>query len=129
MQVSSKFGLLTNSTIFVYEKDSLIFASKIQQTGDILIDLEREKNYKLVVSNPGHVSVTALLSTEKMAMDQVKSLYFPIRLYNVRDLNIDYSNVVFKIKWNPYLERFETFQQNMGWIEEMLELEKKKEGK
>lgn len=64
-----------------------------------------------------------------MALDQVKSLYFPIRLYNVRDPNIDYSNVVFKIKWNPYLERFETFQQNMGWIDELLEMEQKKEGK
>lgn len=79
VQVSSKFGLLTNSTIFVYEKDSLIFASKVEQTGDILIDLEREKNYKLVVSNPGHVSVTALLSTEKNGIGPSKVALFPYK--------------------------------------------------
>ena len=121
LEVSNNFGALSSAKAFIYEVDSLIEAAYVSKTGKLTVELEKNKEYLFVVSNPGHITARASLSTEKMYNDQIKKIYFPIKLYNVRASDIHYPNVVYKVKWNPILERFETFQLNLGWYDELKE--------
>ena len=114
---------------FIYLEDSLIGAEYADKNGVIKLELERDKEYRITVSKPGHIATTVEIRTKSLFRDEVKKVTLPIRLYNLRDNDIDRSLVSYRIKWNPILERFETFQQNMGWIDELLEMEQKKEGK
>lgn len=80
----------------------------------------------MVVSNPGHASSHITLSTEKMLPDEVSKIFIDCKLNNVAARNIDFRKVNYKVKWNYITERFEYFNLNFGWIEEIEEVEKHK---
>lgn len=61
-----------------------------------------------------------------MLPDEVSKIFIDCKLYNVAARNIDFSMVNYKVKWNYITERFEYFNLNFGWIEEIQEEDKQK---
>ncbi len=116
------FGALA----FVYMEDSLVGTFYSNAKGEIKLELLRGIDYTLSVSKPGHVTNKIKLSTKYLFKDEVKKVTLPIRLYNLHDKDIDLQMVKYTIKWNPILEKFESFGLNFGWIKEIEELEKQK---
>jgi len=123
IKASNQFGGLSSALAFVYLGDSLIETSYMSKKGTLVLNLEKENEYLLVISNPGHITSKITLNTEKMYTDQVNKVFLECKLYNVREKNIDLAKTEFKVKWNSITERFEYFNLNFGWIEEIKEIE------
>lgn len=119
--ITNQYDVLSEALAFIYLEDSLIGAEYADKNGVIKLELERDKEYKITVSKPGHIATTVEISTKSLFRDEVIKVTLPIRLYNLRDNDIDRSLVSYRIKWNPILERFETFGLNLGWIDEIKE--------
>ena len=121
LKTVNQFGGLGKSLAFIYNGDSLIETAYTNNKGILVLKLEKESEYLLVISHPGHLTSKITLNTEKMYADQVSKIFLDCNLFNVREKNVDLAKTEFKVKWNPITERFEYFTQNFGWIEEIKE--------
>lgn len=126
LQIRNQFGTLEHGVLFIYDNDILVYNGNFSKNGKVSVNLVQDKTYLLVISNPGHVSSHITLSTEKMLPDEVSKIFIDCKLYNVAARNIDFSMVNYKVKWNYITERFEYFNLNFGWIEEIQEEDKQK---
>lgn len=120
--VYNNFGSIEKALAFVYVEDSLVFYVFSDNRGRFTLNLKRDTEYKITVSRPGHITSAITFDTHNMRKDQVKKINFPIRLYNVHDSDINEELVAFTVKWNFIIERFETFDYNMGWKMELQEV-------
>lgn len=66
-----------------------------------------------------HQTVIINLNTQRVPPELVKKLRIPVLLLHLSDQDASGEPIQFSIKWNPILERFESFEVNMGWKEEL----------
>lgn len=122
-------GAISKALAFVYLEDSLVQHAYSNRRGQFTFHLERERNYKITISKPGYVASSIDFDTHNMRKDEVKKVNFPIRMRRVRSTE-DYKELItFTVKWNYIIERFESFNYNMGWKMELEQVNDKQKAR